>query len=107
MLAVAEIGTALVCAMRKANLRQHLSRRLTQLGFLARIAPEAERMTGMRLHRQCHIVEGGEIEKQRGDLERAREPERATLMDRQRRDVAIGEEDAAGIGCNLARELPD
>ncbi len=107
MLAVAEIGAALVGAVREADLRQRRARRLAQLGLCARIAPEAERMTGMRLHRQRHIVERGEIEKQRGDLERAREPERAALMDRQRGDVATVKADCARVGCDLAGELSD
>ena len=38
----------------------------------------------MRLHRQRDIVEHAEIEKQRRDLERARQPERAAPMHRQR-----------------------
>ena len=48
-----------------------------KLGSRARIAPEAERVAGVRLHRERDIVERGEVEKQRGDLERAREPEQA------------------------------
>ncbi len=64
-------------------------------------------MTGMRLHRQRHIVERGEIEKQRGDLERTREPERAAPMHRQRGDVATVKADRARVWCNLAGELSD
>ena len=89
------LAAALVGAVREANLRQHRARRLAQLGLCARIAPEAERMTGMRLHRQRHVVERGEIEKQRRDLERAREPERAAPMHRQRGDVATFKADRA------------
>ena len=45
----------------------------------------------MRLRRERDIVGGGEIEQQRGDLERAREPQRAAAIGRQVRDVAAGD----------------
>ena len=37
-------------------------------------------MAVMRLRRQRDIVGGGEVEQQRGDLERARQPQRAAAM---------------------------
>ena len=61
----------------------------------------------MRLHRQRDVVERGEIEEQRGDLERAGEPAQAALPRRQRRDVLAGEPDAAGLRGKLAGQLPD
>ena len=66
-----------------------------------------ERMAGVRLHRERHVVERGEIVEQRGDLERAREPELAAPVDRQRGDVVAGEADAAGVRRDLAGELAD
>src|SRR5881396_810123 len=107
MLAVAEIGTELVGAVREADQRQHRARGLAQCWVGACVAPELERMPGMRLHGERNVVERGEIEKQRGDLEGAGKAERAAAMDRQRRDIAAGEVDASGIGYDLARELPD
>ena len=83
------------------------ARRFAQLRFQTGIAPEMERVPGMRLHRQRHIVEHAEIEKQRRDLERAREAEPAAPVHRQRGDVAAGKTDAAGIGRQLAAELGD
>ena len=79
MLATSDIG-----ALGEAHARQRLARRLAQLGLAARMAPEAEGMAGVRLHRQRHVVERGEIEEQRRDLERAREPQQAALVGRQR-----------------------
>ena len=87
--------------------RERGARRLAQFGLAARIAPEVERVAGVRLHGERDIVERGEIGKQRGDLERAREPELAAPVDRQRGDVVAGEADAAGIGRDLAGELAD
>src|SRR6185312_1521390 len=64
-------------------------------------------MPGMRLHRERDVVEHREVEKERGDLERAGEPEMAAPPRRQARDVGAGEADAAGIGRQLAAELGD
>ena len=61
----------------------------------------------MRLHRERHIVEGGEIAKQRGDLERARQTELAAPIDRQRGDVAAVEPDTAAVGRDFAGQLTD
>ena len=47
------------------------------------------------------------IEKQRRDLERARQPERAARVHRQRGDVVAGEVDAAGVRTQLAGQLRD
>ena len=52
----------------------------------------------MGLHGERDIVERGEIRQQRGDLERAREPEPRALVGGQAGDVAAGETDRAGSG---------
>ena len=83
------------------------ARRLAQFRLAARVAPEAEGVAAVRLHGERDIVERGEIGKQRGDLERAREPEHAAAVDRQRRDVAAVEPDAPGVGRDLAGQLAD
>ena len=87
--------------------RERGARRLAQRGLLARRTPETEGMPGMRLHGERHVVERGEIGKQRGDLERAGEPEPAAAIGRQRGDVAAAEANAAGVGRELADELAD
>ena len=69
-------GGRQVGARAEADARERGARRLAQFRLAARIAPEMERMPGMRLHGERHIVEHAEIEKQRRDLERARQPER-------------------------------
>ena len=61
----------------------------------------------MRLHGERDVVQRGEIEEQRGDLERARQPELATAPARQRRDIAAVEANAPGVGHDLAGELAD
>ena len=61
----------------------------------------------MGLYRQGDVVERGEIEEQRGELERAGKTELAAAKDRQSRDVAAFETDASGVGSDLAGELPD
>ena len=81
--------------------------RLAQGRVAPRVSPEAERVAGMRLHRERDIVERGEIGKQRGDLERARQPEPAPAIGGKRGDVAAVEADAAAFGCNLAGQQPD
>ncbi len=45
----------------EADARERRARRLAQRGVLARVAPETERVPGMRLHRERDIVERGEI----------------------------------------------
>src|SRR5262249_24297098 len=70
-------------------------------------APEMKGMPGMRLHRERDVVERGEIGKQRGDLERAREPQLAAAPARQASDVAAREADAAVVGGELAGKLAD
>src|SRR6187397_525573 len=64
-------------------------------------------MPGMRLNGQCHVVKNRKVEKKRRDLERTRETERAARRHRQRRDIAAGKLDAAGIGRELSAELRD
>src|SRR6266853_488609 len=76
-----------------------------RLGGLA--APETKRMPGVRLDGEGDVVERREIEKQRGDLKRAREPERAAPIRRQHRDVPVGKADRPGIRRHLSRELSD
>ena len=71
----------------------------------ARIGQEAERMAGMRLDRQRHVLERGELAQHRGDLEGARQAQPDAGMGRQVRDVAAGEVDGAGIGRQVAGEL--
>ena len=83
-LAVAEFGDRHVGALREADASKRVTRRLAQFALAPRVAPEAERMAGMGLDRERDIVERGEFEKQRGDLKRAREPELAAPIDRQR-----------------------
>ena len=72
-------------------------RRRAQAVVEPRVVPEAERVTGMRLHCERDIVERGEIAEQRGDLERARQPELAAAVDRQRGDVAAVEPDGTAL----------
>ena len=61
----------------------------------------------MRLRRERDIVGGGEIRQQRGDLERARQPEPAAPIGRQPGDVAAGEMNGAGIRHQLPGQLAD
>src|SRR4029078_6216446 len=64
-------------------------------------------MSGMGLNGQRHVVENGKIEKKRRNLKRAGKAERAARRHRQRRDIAAGKLDAAGIGRELSAELRD
>jgi hypothetical protein len=66
-----------------------------------------ERVAGMRLHRQRHIVERRHVGKQGRDLERAGKTKRATRIGGQRRDVLAAKMNAAGIGRDLAAKLSD
>ena len=77
MLAVAHAGDDGIGAVGEADAGERGARGLAQLGLAARVAPEVERVAGMRLHGERDVVERGEVEEQRGDLERAREPELA------------------------------
>jgi hypothetical protein len=102
-----EPGDKRVGAGFETDAAERRKRRLAQLRVPARVAPEAEGMSGMRLYRKRHVVERGEIAKQRGNLERARQAERAAAVCRQRRDVAIGKPDPSGIRADLAGKLID
>ena len=107
-LAMTEIGDAGTSARPARPTRASAARAGSRSAvFAPGVAPEAERMTGMRLHRERDIVERSEIEEQRGDLERARQPELAAPVNRQRRDVAAVEADTAGFGRDLAGQLAD
>jgi hypothetical protein len=64
-------------------------------------------MAGMRLHGKRNIIEHSEIRKQRGDLERPRQPQPTPTVDARPRDVAPAEPDAAGLRQDLARHEPD
>ena len=61
----------------------------------------------MGLRGERDIVDRGKIRQQRGDLERARQPEPAALVGRQPGDVAAGELDGAGIRHQLSGQLAD
>ena len=62
VLAVADAGDAGVSARAPSPTRvERRARRLAQLGLAARVAPEAERVAGMRLHRERDVLERGEI----------------------------------------------
>ena len=76
VLAVAQVGDDRIGAVGEADAGERGARGLAQLGLAARVAPEAEGVAGMRLHGERHVVERREVEEQRGDLERAREPQR-------------------------------
>src|SRR5262245_28683804 len=69
VLAVTEIGDQYVAPLGESHAGERGARRHAQVGLAARAAPEVEGVAGMRLHRERDIVEGGEIEEQRGDLE--------------------------------------
>src|SRR4030088_2956993 len=75
--------------------------------FASSAAPETKRVPVMRLRRQREIVGCGEVGQQRGDLERARQPERAAPPGRQSRDVLTGKMNGAGIRQQLPGELAD
>src|SRR6516165_12541062 len=107
MLAMAEIGDEDVGPAGKSYARERCTRGRAQLRLAARVAPEAKGVTGMGLHGERHVVEDGEIEEQRGDLERAGEAELAAAVGRQGGHVAAFETDAPGIGGDLAGELAD
>ena len=64
-------------------------------------------MSVMGLRRERDIVGGGEIGEQRGDLERARQAQRAAPPRRQARDVAAGELMRAAMRHEMAGELAD
>src|ERR1700675_3577657 len=61
----------------------------------------------MRLYRERDIVERGEIAEQRGDLERARQPEVAAAIGRQRGDVAAVEPDGTALRDDFAGQQTD
>src|SRR5664280_2855677 len=107
MLAVTQDRRRPVRTVAQAHPGEQRTPWLAQFRFGSRIAPEMKRMAGVGLHRQCDIVEHAEIEEQRGDLERARQAQRAAPIHRQRGDVVAGKTDAAGIGPQLANELGD
>src|SRR3974390_617544 len=107
MLAVTEIGSPLLGAIGEPDALEQSQRRLAQLRFQTGIAPKTEGVPRMRLHRKHHIVEHAEIEEQRGDLERARQPQRGAAVHRHGGDVDAGESNAARVGRELAAELQD
>ena len=107
VLAVAQLATEHVGARAEADALERRARRRAQLCLAARVAPEAERVAGMRLHGERDVLERGEIRKQRRDLERARQAELAAALHRQRGDVVAAELDAPGVGRDLAGELAD
>ena len=107
MLTVAHVGDDLIRARRQAGAGERGAGRFAQHAFFAGILPEVERMAGMRLYRQSHVIERGEIQEQRCDLERACESQCATLIDGQVGDIAAVEMHAAGVRRNFAAQLPD
>src|SRR5262245_57139485 len=64
-------------------------------------------MAGVGLYGERHVVQCGEIKKQRRDLERARKPKGGRPINGQGGNIAPGKGDRAGIGRELARKLSD
>ena len=83
----------------EADALERREHRLAQSRFPASVAPEAERVACVRLHRQRHVVEQCEIEKQRCDLKRARQAEQAAAV---RRRSAVTSRPTSGLLLLLA-----
>ncbi|MGY4318020.1 hypothetical protein ACVWW1_007347 [Bradyrhizobium sp. JR3.5] len=107
LLAMAQLRHHDIGALAEADTLQCRAGGGAQMPLLARIAPKAERVAVMRLRRERDVVDRGKILQQRGDLERARQPEPAALVGRQARDVAAGKPDGSGIRHHLPGELAD
>ena len=107
VLAVAEPVDACAGARLQPDGGERSQRRLAQRSVAPRVPPEVKRVAGMRLHGERDIVERGEIGKQRGDLERAREPEPAPSIGGRAGDVAAVEADAAAMRVQSRRQQRD
>ena len=107
LLAVAQGGHRDIGALFESDPGERGAPGLAEQPFLAGVAPEMEGMTVMGLRRQRDIVERGEVGKQRGDLKRARQPERAAAIRRQPGDVPAGKVHGAGMRQQLPGELAD
>src|SRR5258708_4342972 len=64
-------------------------------------------MSAVSLNSERDVIKRGKIRKQRCDLERAREPERAPAVNRQRGDVMAGKANAPGIRPDLAGKFAE
>ncbi|MGY4600191.1 hypothetical protein ACVWXL_007937 [Bradyrhizobium sp. GM22.5] len=106
-LAMAEPGHQDIGTMDETDAIERGMRGIAQALLLACIGEEAERGAGMRLRRERDIVGGGEIEQQRGDLERTCQAQRAAAIGRQIGDVAPRQRDAAGMRLQMPCELAD
>ena len=86
LLAVRQASAASTsAALGEPDLGEHVARRLDAArASVARRAPEAEAVAGMRLHRERHVVERGEVAEDAGDLERARQAPARALVRGQR-----------------------
>src|SRR5712692_4912952 len=104
---MAQLGNQHVRAPAKGEPRERRAGGLAQARLPARVAPEAKGVAGMRLNRERHIVEHGEIGEQRGDLERTREAELAATPGRQVGYVEVFEVNTPAVGRDLAAELPE
>src|SRR3989442_15696999 len=107
MLAVRQISSENIHSKGKAYFLQHAARRTGEGGIGAGRTPETEAVPGMRLHRERHVFEGGELGINAGDLERARQALARALRRREGGDVLAREADAAGVGTQVAGELAD
>jgi hypothetical protein len=104
---MAEPGHQHIGTMGETDPVERGMRGIAQALLLARIGEEAERGAGMRLRRERDIVGGGEIEQQRGDLERACQAQRAAAIGRQIGDVAPRQRYGAGMRLQMPGELAD
>ena len=108
VLAVAHAGDHGVGAMADADALERRARGLAQLGSSARASRQKwNEWPAWACTASATFSQRGEVRKQRRDLERAREPEQAAVIDRQRGDVLSVEHDAAGVRDDLAGELAD
>src|SRR5436190_8897356 len=104
---MAEPGDQHVGARTEADPIQCGLRGVAQMSHLARVTPEVEGVTVMRLRRERDVICRGEIQKQRSDLEGARQSERAAAIGRNAGDVIAGQLYAPAMRKQLARQLAD
>jgi hypothetical protein len=107
LLAVREIPGEHIGAPSQPDLIENRPRGRKERLLLARRPPEAEAVAGVRLDREHHVLERGEIGIDAGDLERAREPLARSRLRRERGNVFAGEAHATRVGAQVARQLCD
>src|ERR1700727_507266 len=104
MLAMAEPGCRVACALLQTNQLKHFSCGQNQSWIRRRFATETKRVPLVNLYSQTYIFQGGHLGEYRGDLERAGYSQASAPISRVTRDIPAQKLHMPGVRSQFSRQ---